>query len=731
MSNPSNRDPCRRVEESLAAILSGDLDEELLEHIASCDSCRDLRHDAAMAAELIESAGADYTYPDDFGEQLLAKLESCIPETGAQPSDPDGEASADIAHEPTPSATADAVAESCSTERAPEQESAASEPADRASVRPAGDQPGAIPIATRQSVRKSGSAKRTTAIAVSIVGLASLAAAALLAMHFRAPHEPTTGTESASWRGKVKHVQVASKDSSKGLERCNADGSGCVVLSDGSAVEPGSLLRTDARARVHIELSDGTALALDRLTELVLGARPGRVVDIHDGVVVADVAHVEGSNARFELPQGYAEVLGTKLQITASADRTLVEVARGTVRLADRQGKSVMVRAGEGGALARGSGPEVAPTAELGEAFVWSEAGETDSAGRGSVRGLGELRARKPGHKDELSQAVRLARHDVNIRIAGSMARTEIDETFTNETDDVLEGVYRFPLPPDAQIERLALEVDGKLEEGAFVDKERAAAIWRGVMHAAAPKAPRPREEIIWVPGPWRDPALLEWQRGGRFELRIYPIPKRGSRRIVLAYTQAVPAVGDVRRYTYPLSYDPGGSTHVDSFNATVQVRGNDRDFGVRTRGYELASQRPSDDHSERLVMNASSFVPSGDLTVQYKLPEDAKEMTAWTFQPSQGSEPGVDATGHVDGAYVAVALRPRLPRWSEGTQRDQIIVVDASRSMIGERFSRAVQVVESIVREMDRRDRFAVLVCDTGCVSMSSQLQSPGARRR
>ena len=64
-------------------------------------------------------------------------------------------------------------------------------------------------------------------------------------------------------------------------------------------------------------------------------------------------------------------------------------------------------------------------------------------------------------------------------------------------------------------------EVDGKLLDGAFVDRDRGAAIWRGVIQNAAPKAPKPREEIIWVPGPWRDPALLEWQRGGRFELRI------------------------------------------------------------------------------------------------------------------------------------------------------------------------------------------------------------------
>ena len=58
--------------------------------------------------------------------------------------------------------------------------------------------------------------------------------------------------------------------------------------------------------------------------------------------------------------------------------------------------------------------------------------------------------------------------------------------------DEELEGIFRFPLPPGAQIERLALEVDGKLIEGAFVDRDRGAAIWRGVIQNAAPTAPKP-----------------------------------------------------------------------------------------------------------------------------------------------------------------------------------------------------------------------------------------------
>jgi hypothetical protein len=327
-----------------------------------------------------------------------------------------------------------------------------------------------------------------------------------------------------------------------------------------------------------------------------------------------------------------------------------------------------------------------------------------------------------------LDRAVRLTKHDVKVRVSGQIARTEIDETFTNDTGDVLEGIYRFPLPPDAQIERLALEVEGKLEEGSFVDKDRAAAIWRGVIQAAAPKSPKPREEIIWVPGPWHDPALLEWQRGGRFELKIYPIPAKGSRRVVLAYTQRVPRSGGVRKYTYPLSYDPSGSTRVEEFNVDVQVRGHDKAFGVRSRGYEF-DNAGTEDNAKRMTMHAKSFVPSGDITLEYAMPEDGQEVTAWAYRSEPGSaltdeEKPVDSSGD---AYVAIALRPQLPRWSEGKFRDQVIVVDASRSMVGERFKRASRLAESVVREMDRRDRFLVLACDTKCVAMEEAMRAPG----
>src|SRR5262249_17405487 len=83
---------------------------------------------------------------------------------------------------------------------------------------------------------------------------------------------------------------------------------------------------------------------------------------------------------------------------------------------------------------------------------------------------------------------------------------------------------------------------------------------------------------------------------------------------------------------------------------------------------------------------------------------------------------------------YVAISVRPRLPRWRAAKEHLHVLVVDASRSMFGERFARATHLAAAIVREMDRRDAFMVLACDTICRPMTSEAggsprpEAPGA---
>ncbi len=583
-------------------------------------------------------------------------------------------------------------------------------------------------------------------------GMAAAAAVGAFLVQNKDDKSNDVANADASWKGTVTQVTRASTDKSGGLEVCQ--GSTCTELAQGGEVPPGSSLKTDSKTRARVKLSEGEWVAIDRNSEVLLPGGKGRNLEVRRGMVVADVKEKAGEDAAtIKLPQGEVKVLGTKVAATVTDRRSSIEVVRGQVEVTSASGVSAKVRAGEEATIADRGEPVVASKSTLSDVLEWSSE-SADDVDAPTLKGLGELRAKKPGAQEERAGAVKLTKHNVKTRIVDLVARTEVEEVFTNQTDDELEGIFRVPLPPGAQIEKLALEVDGELIEGAFVDRDRGAAIWRGVIQNAAPKAPKPREEIVWVAGPWRDPALLEWQRGGRFELRIFPIPKKGSRRVVITYTQTVSQSNGVRRFTYPLVHDGTGNTSIDEFNVDVQVLGHDKSFGVETRGYELAKADVSGG-AEKLTLAERNFVPAGDLTVEYALPNRDTEFTAWAYDmpasatrngtatavvppTGKGNFIGADGrSGSASGAktaaleakavlddtspYVGMALRPKLPRFAEGKERLHVIVVDSSRSMVGERFARATRLAASMVREMDRRDQFLVLHCDTTCQAMGA----------
>jgi hypothetical protein len=544
-----------------------------------------------------------------------------------------------------------------------------------------------------------------------------------------------------AWHGKVAKIARSGADKSGGLSVTTP--SGKAELGDGAEIKVGMHLSTDARTRARIELDDGSFVVLDRATELTIDNAP-RTVTLDDGALIADVAHVDGApSARIKTPTGTVNVLGTKLAVTAAADRMNVEVLRGDVDVVSSSGAPQHVLAGQEGVVSRDGRIDVAPANDLAQRAAFGEqllATHNEDA-EAPANGLGELRARRPGRTDEKDHAVHLAKHGVKIRIAGNVARTEIDETFSNDTSDELEGIYRFPLPHGAQIERLALEVDGRLVDGEFIDKAKAAAIWRGAIQNAAPQQPRPKEDLVWVPGPWHDPALLEWARGGRFELKIFPIPKKGSRRVVIAYTETVAPVSGVRRYVYPLPQGSSSKLTIDSFTVDAQVLGHDAKAGVRARGYELAKK--TEGAVDRLDASMSAFTPSGDLAIEYGLDDRATDASVWAYTaplvvaatapappvtPVSAKDAKKEADTIGNDPFVAIALRPKLPKWTDTKPRDQVVVIDAGRVMFGERFARAKRLAVQIAQEMDRRDRLTILACDVGCKAMPGGFVAPGA---
>src|SRR5690606_3979480 len=112
----------------------------------------------------------------------------------------------------------------------------------------------------------------------------------------------------------------------------------------------------------------------------------------------------------------------------------------------------------------------------------------------------------------------------------------------------------------------------------------------------------------------------------------------------------------------------------------------------------------------------------------EYALPDRESDATVWAYRDTAPSAATQKTDPIGDDPFVAIALRPKLPRWSDVRPRDQVIVVDAGRAMFGERFARARRLAVRMTQEMDRRDRVTVLACDVACRKLPGGFVAPGA---
>ena len=77
---------------------------------------------------------------------------------------------------------------------------------------------------------------------------------------------------------------------------------------------------------------------------------------------------------------------------------------------------------------------------------------------------------------------------DVEMKISGLVARVAVRQSFRNTSDDWVEGVYVFPLPDKAAVDRMRLHIGDRFIEGEIQEKEKA----KKRMKKQKPKGARP-----------------------------------------------------------------------------------------------------------------------------------------------------------------------------------------------------------------------------------------------
>ncbi len=84
------------------------------------------------------------------------------------------------------------------------------------------------------------------------------------------------------------------------------------------------------------------------------------------------------------------------------------------------------------------------------------------------------LRSETPGRY----VAAPLVSTKIDVAVTGTVARATVTQRFLNPTEAWVEGVYAFPLPEDAAVDRLRLRIGDRFIEGEIREREEAKAIY-------------------------------------------------------------------------------------------------------------------------------------------------------------------------------------------------------------------------------------------------------------
>ncbi|MBI5525918.1 MAG: VWA domain-containing protein [Deltaproteobacteria bacterium] len=441
----------------------------------------------------------------------------------------------------------------------------------------------------------------------------------------------------------------------------------------GEGMLPGSVLKTKAGARALVRLSDGSAVFLREGSEIRLAAD---AINLRAGEVFLDAPPAERSSLLHRAGDVLVSAVDAGLTIRRTAAGASVYVARGSATVTGPGGRAE-VRAGERAVVEGTSKPEVSPVA-FGEDWTGGMAdrrmaGVAPGTGSGRIFGV-DL----GGRAGAPARPLEVARQTVRTVVRSGLAETEVDQTFFNPGDRAVEGWFWFSVPADASVTGFAVETNGTLVEGEFIERREASARYAQAVSSG------------------HEPALLDWVNDHTFRARIYPINASEYRRVVLRYLQLLPQTGGGFRYVYPMQSDR--PVRIGEFSLSVDLGDPGRNMALST-----LSDARVEDGGRRVSMRRSGYIPRADFVLEAKPSREPEPLRVARYR-----------AGKDEADYVMIRYVPDLDFGAAGTPRgDVVVVVDTSAG--GDEAARALKAstAGAILRALSSDDRFALVALD------------------
>ncbi len=319
-------------------------------------------------------------------------------------------------------------------------------------------------------------------------------------------------------------------------------------------------------------------------------------------------------------------------------------------------------------------------------------------------------------HASKTYNPAQLASTKADITVTGSIARTRLTQVFSNSSDTPKSGIYVFPLPTDAAVDHLLMQVGERKIEGRIEPKATAQKLFQ--------KAKLNGKKA----------SLVEQLRPNMFTNQIANIPPQTEITVTIEYQQFITQDNYNFALRLPLSITPryAGVAHRTAAK-DVDVRDAQVDALLALPGTqsiaspinELSADIQYITAPTEINISLNTGLPLRQIksehhpiqttnphSTEYRISLDSKQLVnkdfvlQWQIKPSYSMQASHFRYQSNQYEYGLISLVPP-EQDALDAKRNLVFVLDVSGSMVGDALSQAKQSLAYAIEDLNENDYF------------------------
>lgn len=310
---------------------------------------------------------------------------------------------------------------------------------------------------------------------------------------------------------------------------------------------------------------------------------------------------------------------------------------------------------------------------------------------------------------------------DVQMDISGMLARVSVHQEFRNPGRAWVEGIYVFPLPEDAAVDRMQLRIGERIIRGEIQEKIKAQKIYQQAKREG------------------RKASLLSQERPNIFTMAVANIGPGESVTVEIEYQQSLHYDQGEFSVRFPLvvapRYIPGhpvGDESVAGFNGSGWAKNTDQIADASRVTPPVVDPDMGEINPVTIQVNLDAGLPLARLESAYHAIESLRDETGiHRIRLKQGEVPAnrdfelhwVPLTGMAPQAalfteqweqqtYALLMVMPPVKNSSADKRlpREAVFVIDTSGSMNGDSMKQAKAALKLALGRLTTNDRFNII---------------------